>query len=98
MAKIIVEKQIDELTVETFEFYQTENKLYLDKYLLMKRENTKMRKYRLKENYNRLNRRDSTLEESEVPFTDEIKAEAIKQFADSIICLNWSQRYHIDIT
>jgi hypothetical protein len=93
MATVIIEKQIDELTVERFEFYHTENKLYLDKYLLKKRENTRMRNYRLKLKYDRLNVRDSSLEESEVPFTEEIKAEAIKQFVDSIKCLKWSERY-----
>ena len=94
MATIIVEIRIDALTVETFEFYQTENKLYLDKYYVNKRENERKRNYlpdRTKY-YDRLRDRDSTLKESEVPFTDEIKALAIKQYTDSIKCLKWSER------
>jgi hypothetical protein len=92
MAQIYVEKVIDDLTTEQFHFYQTENKLYLDKYYLMKRENTKQRSYKVIKRYDRLMERDSTLTEAQVPFTDEIKALAIKQYVDSIKCLKWSER------
>lgn len=96
MATIIVEKRIDELTIETFEFYQTENKLYLDKYYIKKREDTRKRNYIIDRKcyYDRLRQRqgDSTLTEAQVPFTDEIKALAIKQYVDSIKCLKWSER------
>ena len=93
MATIIVEKQIDELTEERFEFYQTENKLYLDKYFVSKRESTRKRNYRILVRYDRLRERDNTITEDQVPFTDEIKAQAIKQYVDSIKCLKWSERY-----
>ena len=92
MATLIVEKQIDELTIERFEFYQTENRLYLDKYFLMKRESTRKRNYNTVIRYDRLRSRDNTITEAQVPFTDEIKALAIKQFTDSIKCLKWSER------
>jgi len=93
MATLIVEKVIDELTIETFEFYQTENKLYLDKYFIRKRESRRKRNYHAVIRYDRLSERDSTITEAEVPFTDEIKAMAIKQFTDSVKCLKWSERY-----
>jgi hypothetical protein len=94
MAQIIIEREIDELTIERFEFYQTDNKLYLDKYYIMKRESKRKRIYNLVRSklYNRLMERDSTLTEAQVPFTDEIKALAIKQYTDSIKCLKWSER------
>jgi hypothetical protein len=92
MTTIIIEKQIDELTIERFEFYQTENKLYLDKYFIMKRENTRKRNYNTVVRYDRLRERDNTITEAEVPFTDEIKTQAINQFTNSIKCLKWSER------
>jgi hypothetical protein len=94
MGQIIVEKRIDTLTVETFEFYQTDNKLYLDKYYIKRRENERKRNYNVDKSryYNRIMERDSTLTEAQVPFTDEIKALAIKQYVDSLKCLKWSER------
>jgi hypothetical protein len=94
MATIIVEKRIDQLNIETFEFYQTDNKLYLDKYYMKKRENERKRNHVVdrKRFYDRLSERNSTLTEAQVPFTDEIKALAIKQYVDSIKCLKWSER------
>jgi len=94
MAEILVEKRIDELTVETFGFCQIDNKIYLDRYYIKKREDTRKRNYVTdrKHFYNRLDQRDSTLTEAQVPLTDEIKAQAIKQYVDSIKCLKWSER------
>lgn len=89
---MIVKKQIDELTVEEFDFYVSGTDLYLDRYLLLKKENKKKRKYSVLKLYSRLMLRDSTIKEDQVPLTDEIKAEAIKQFTDSIKCLKWSER------
>ena len=95
MGQIIVERRINQLSVETFEFYQTGEKLYLDKYYIMKRENERKRKYITDKSkyYNRIMERHSTITEDQVPFTDEIKALAIKQYVDSIKCLKWSERY-----
>jgi hypothetical protein len=94
MGQIKVKIEIDKLTEEWFEFYQTDNKLYLDRYYIMRRENERKRIYNLDRSklYNRLMERDSTLTEAQVPFTDEIKALAIKQYVDSIKCLKWSER------
>jgi len=94
MERILIEKRIDELSVETFEFYQTENIIYLDKYYIMRRENSRQSKYKIDKSkyYNRLMHRDTTCPEAQVPLTDEIKAQAIKQFVDSIKCLKWSER------
>lgn len=95
MSQIIVEKQIDKLTIERYEFYLTENKLYLDKYFIKKREGTKKHNYNIdwSKYYNRVNQRDSTITEAQVPFTDDIKVLAIKQYVDSIKCIKWSERY-----
>jgi hypothetical protein len=95
MERILIEKRIDELSIETFEFYQTDNKLYLDKYYVMRRDDINKRKYKIDRSkyYYRLMERDSTITEAQVPLTDEIKAQAIKQFVDTIKCLKWSERY-----
>ena len=93
MATIRFEHRIDELTIEKWEFYQTDNNIYLDGYLLLKRDTTRKRYYeRVVKRYDRLMERDSTIKESEVPFNDEIRAEAIKQFTDTIRCVKWSER------
>jgi hypothetical protein len=89
---MILKKQIDELTVEEFDFYASGTNLYLDRYLLLKKESKKKKKYSVLKLYSRLNARDSTIKEDQVPLTDEIKAEVIKQFTESIKCLKWSER------
>ena len=90
--QILIENQIDELTTEQWYFYQTENRLYLDKYYLMKREDKKKRNYRVVKRYDRLMERDSTLTEAEVPFTEEIRKSAIKKYSDMLQCLKWSEK------
>jgi len=92
MQRIIVEKRKDELTLETWEFYFLDGILYLDKYLLCKRESKSKRKYETLKKYDRLRERDSTIEESQVPLTDEIKNEAFNQFVSKIKILRWSER------
>jgi hypothetical protein len=93
MATIRFEHRIDELTIEKWEFYQTDNNIYLDGYVVLMRESTLKRNYtKVLKRYDRLMERDSTIKESEVPFTDEIRKEAIKQFTDTIRCIKWSER------
>ena len=87
-----VERIKDELTKEVWDFTLLRGTLFLDSYQLLKRENTRKRKYLVIKKYNRLFERDSNIEESEVPFTEEIKKEALQRYFATIDCLRWSER------
>ena len=93
MGAIRFEHRINELTIEKWEFYQTDNNIYLDRYVVLSRESTKKHNYtKVVRRYDRLMERDSTIKETDVPFTDEIRLEAIKQFVDTVRCVRWSER------
>ena len=87
-----MEKQIDDLTFVRWRFTFINNTLYLDGYFLLQKESKRHKKFKVIEKYNRLMVRDNTLKESEVPFTDELKAEAINQFVSKIKVIKWSER------
>ncbi len=90
--RITIEKEIDNLTKETFYFYQIDNNLYLDNYTLMKRETAKTKKYTTEKKYDRLNLRDSNMTESDVPLTFGIRVEALQKFTERVKVLLWSER------
>lgn len=85
-------KQVDELTIERWEFSFIGLNLYLNTYSLEKKESKKHRTYKAIKKYDRLWRRDNTITEEEVPFTDEIKQEALNKFMLGIKVLKWSER------
>ena len=88
-----IEKVIDELNKEIWFFVLIRNTLFLDGYELLCRESTRKRKYNVIKRYDRLQRRYSTIEESEVPLTSEIKKEALQTYFDTIDCRKWSEKY-----
>jgi len=81
----------DDLTQEVFSFWVSDTKLFLDTYSLQKR-GTKYKKFVAEKYYSRLSGRDSNLTENEVPFTEEIKKQAIDRFVSQLTCLKWSER------
>lgn len=87
-----IEKQIDELTLERWRFSFIDRNIYLESYYVLQKESKRYRNYRILKKYERLSKRDSNTEESEVPFTDELKAEALNQFVSTIKVLKWSER------
>jgi len=89
---MIVERIKDELTKEIWYFTLIRETLFLDGYQLLKKDSTRMRKYSTVKVYNRLMKRESTMEESEVPFTDEIKKEALQKYFETIDVCRWSER------
>ena len=89
---MIIERTKDELTKETWNFTLIRETLFLNGYQLLKRESTRKRKYIAVKKYDRLQRRDSTIEESEVPFTEEIKKEALQRYFETIDVRRWSER------
>ena len=87
-----IEKQIDELTLERWRFSFIDRNIYLESYYVLQKESKRYKNYRTLKKYERLSKRDSNTEESEVPFTDELKAEALNQFVSTIKVLKWSER------
>lgn len=89
---MIIERIKDELTKEVWDFTLIRETLFLNGYQLQKRESTRKRKYNAIKKYDRLQGRNSNIEESEVPFTDEIKKEALHKYFETIDCRRWSER------
>lgn len=87
-----IEKQIDELTLERWRFSFIDRNIYLESYCVLQKESKRHRNYRTLKKYEKLSKRDSNTEESDVPFTDELKVEALNQFVSTIKVLKWSER------
>jgi hypothetical protein len=84
--------QIDEITTEEYSFhFMDSNILYLQSYIIFKKEK-KQRFPRIFKKYDRLMNRDNSITEEEVPFTPEIRQRAINEFTSQIKCLKWSER------
>lgn len=87
-----IEKQIDDLTFVRWRFTFIDKTLYLDGYTLLQKESKRHKNFKVLKKYDRLMGRYNTIQESEVPFTDEIKAEALNQFVSTIKVIKWSER------
>ena len=89
---IQIEKQIDELTLERWTFIWIDYHIYLDEYVLLQKDSKRHKRVRELKNYSRLMTRNNTINESDVPFTTEIKAEAYDQFVSKIEVRKWGER------
>lgn len=89
---MIIEKQIDDLTVERWRFSFLYGTIFLDGYCLLQKENKRKRNFVVLKKYDRTISRDNTIPESEVPFTDELKNEALSKFVSTIKVLKWNER------
>ena len=87
-----IEKQIDELTIQRWRFIFIDGNIYLESYYVLQKESKRHRNYRTLKKYERLSKRDSNMEENEVPLTTELKEEALNQFVYKIKVLKWSER------
>lgn len=87
-----IQKQIDELTLEKWRFYILDKRIYLDAYYLLQKESKRHKNFRTLKGYERLSERNSTMREGEVPFTDEIKQEALNKFVSLLKVMKWSER------
>lgn len=87
-----IERVKDELTKEWWDFTLIRETLFLNGYQLLKRESTRKRKYIAVKKYDRLQGRNSNIEESEVPFTNEIKKEALERYFETIDVRRWSEK------
>ncbi len=92
MSNIEIIKDKSELEYERWSFYFMDNKILLDTYCVFKKETKKHKSFKCVDFYNRLNERDSSIKESEVPFYDEIKKEALDLFVSKLSVRLWSER------
>jgi len=86
-----VEKQIDELTKETFRFWINGNIIVLDAYYLFSRENKRKRNYNFVKRYERLSDRNSFTPLQEVPLTEEIKTEVLQEYFKTLKVMTWEE-------
>jgi hypothetical protein len=87
-----IEKQIDELTKETFSFTIFNNNiLILDSYYYLSRENTRKRTWNTIRNYERLSGRGSRITLEQVPFTEEIKEKALEEHIKKLKVMTWAE-------
>jgi hypothetical protein len=89
---IEIEKKIDELTIEKWIFRYINENLYLDNYVILQRESNRHKKFKTLKMYDRLMTRHNSIEESEVPFNDELKAEVLNKYMSTIKVIKWSER------
>jgi hypothetical protein len=87
-----IEKQIDELTFERWRFAFMHGTIFLDGYCLLQKESKRHKNFRVLKQYDRIMGRNNTIVESDVPFTEELKTEALNQFISKIKVLKWSER------
>ena len=59
---------------------------------MLKKESKRHKNFKFLKKYDRLMHRDNTIQESEVPFTEELKTEALNQFMSKIKVLKWSEK------
>jgi hypothetical protein len=90
--RITVERNIDELTKEMFDFYLTDDlHFYIDRYELAQKESARQRKYsKIVKIYNRLeyNKRNFTgdqwIIEKDIPITEDIIEQAYNQIISKV--------------
>ena len=80
-----------DMTKVTYNFYFLDGVIYLDSYHKWEKP-TKRSGYKNKGFYDRLRERDSDIKESEVPFHEEIKKQALEEFTSRITVKKWSER------
>ena len=95
--KISIEKNLDPLTKERWEFLLFETDIVLDRYELGHRENTRKRSWGIVKLYSRLthgiNRYGNNLiGEEDVPLTEEIKKEVLEKFISKLKVIRWGER------
>lgn len=87
-----IEKKIDELTIEKWRFCYMYDIIFLDGYELLKKESPRHKKFNIIKQYERIMYKNNNITESEVPLSDELKAEVLNMFMSNIKVLKWSER------
>jgi hypothetical protein len=87
-----IENKIDELTIERYGFIFLDKQIYLDSYLILKKETTRSRKYNVTDIYKRIDGRRNTLKEEDINISEELKQYVLNEFTKNIKVLKWSER------
>ena len=87
-----LEKRMDALTAHYWRFRFMHGHLFLTSFVLLKKKSLKHRKFHPVEIYDRIDKRNSTIQESEVPISKEIRDEALQAFFKTISCKLWSEK------
>jgi hypothetical protein len=87
-----IEKQVDELTIERWTFTWIDKTIFLDKYVLLQKESKRKRIYSRIKHYDRIMGRNSTIKESDVPLSEDLKAEVLAKFIANIRVIKWEER------
>lgn len=89
-AEVVIKSKNGDISVtEEYTFYLNDNVLWLDTYVVKKKEG---RKTISVEYYDRLREQNSNIKEKDVPLTDEIKKEAIENFINKLSVKKWYER------
>ena len=95
--KMEIEIKINDLQKEVYTFYISNTCIFLNTYSLLIRENKRKRTYRKLKGYDRLNKRESNMEEDDVILTDEFKNYVLDYYIKEIISKmsvkKWSDRW-----
>ena len=79
----------DGLTVETWRFCVIDTRIILDDYRKVVRQSRRHKNGTVTGHYNRLSARESTLTETNVPWSDEIAKEALNLFVQTLRVGRW---------
>ena len=94
---MIITHDIDALTREDYYFYlftdygYTSPILYIDKYILYKRESIK-HKFKVDSKYDRLDSRHNSIKVEDVPFNEALVEEVKLKFLEGLKVLKWEDR------
>ena len=92
MANLELKKVISDNTYDEYNFYISDNIIYLDEYRRKTIKEGTKRSYIVAKFYVRLSTRNSNIQESDVPFDDDIRKEVIEKYCSTIVCKKWSER------
>lgn len=87
--RIEVEHPLNELSTVKWIFWLDGTNMWLDHYIEMSRV-SKRHKFIVNRNYNRLDLRQSNMTVEEVPLSEEVKSEALKQLVSQITIQKWA--------
>jgi hypothetical protein len=88
---IIIRKEISPLKIQEWRFTLIDYKLVLDRYDVLQKESTRHKYFKSISKYDRLNRRNSGLNDWDVPLSEELKKEALENFVSRISVIKWSE-------
>lgn len=91
MKNIRFTEELSELEHIEWSFYLLDFTLWLDEYIVYRRENKKQRKYKTVEKYARVMGRDNTIKLENISLTEDIKAKVLNMFVENLTVKKWDR-------